>query len=222
MKKYIGKHIIVIVWVLIAFLLLLPEAYAIMIPLSTEQLTSDSDTVVRGSVLNIESKWTKKKETIVTQVSVSVIEVLDGEIREQLVSAQDMLSEDVSRNVITVEYDGGEVDGIGFGVSDSPKFKEREEVVLFLKEGKSKVAGEVYALVGSAQGKYAVDEDGIVKKEEDKKLIDNHISLNALVDKIDGDAGHSFIWVDRSKDQQEKKTDTRIVIFSCMFTKLML
>ena len=171
---------------------------ALMIPLSTEELTDQSELVIRVTVEDIQGKWSKKKDVIVTQVSIIIDKIYKGTLDEEKV---------------IVEFDGGEVDGVGFGVSDTAQFTKGEEVLVFLKSGLSKVDGFVYNLIGAAQGKYIIDEEGIAKKEgfsvfiakeEDKTLIDNNISVDTLIKKISGDDGHAFIWIDRSKKDKEK------------------
>ena len=90
-----------------------------------------------------------------------------------------------------MEYEGGEVGEIGLKVSDQPSFTGGEEVILFLKSGKSKRDGDIYNVVGRGQGKYVVGEDGIARKKgfsiaygEDN--IDNDIPAKDLIEKIKG------------------------------------
>ncbi len=91
--------------------------------------------------------------------------------------------------MITVEYEGGEVGEMGLRVSDVAPLKTGEEVILFLKSGKSKIEGNVYNIVANAQGKYTIGEDGIARKYgfsvisgQDK--IDYSIPADELINKI--------------------------------------
>jgi hypothetical protein len=132
---------------------------------------------------------------------------------------------------VLVEYEGGEVDGIGMGASDVPQLEEGEEVILFLKSGKSRVAGNVQNVVGAAQGKYSIGEDGIARKggfsvvgpnfgkekegiepkKEIKDIIDNDIPADKLIKKIKkivkettSEPGHIYVFMTGKKDYSNK------------------
>jgi hypothetical protein len=186
-----------------------------MLPQSTEQLKMKSDAVLRGTVEEVKCLWSNDNMQIVTHVEISVHDVYKGKLDETLVTSREIVPGTLSKDFITVEFDGGKIDDVEFSVSDMPQFKNGEEVIVFLKIEKSRIKNNVYKLVGSAQGKYIIDDDGIVKKEnfsvllekeDDKALIDNHIPVEELVEKIDDNRG-AFIHVDRSQnggDSDEK------------------
>lgn len=156
---------------------------AMMVGLATEELAGDSDTVIIGTVEYKESSWSADGETILTSVLVMVDETVKGSAPEGL---------------ITVEYEGGEVGDIGLRISDTPSFEESEKVLLFLKPERSRRepltargarVNEVFRVVGKAQGKYSIDRDGIARKKgfsvaDKKHVVDNDISVDALVKKI--------------------------------------
>jgi len=144
-----------------------------MVGMSTERLTRESELVIVGDVANTKSQWSNNGKRIVTSVTITYTEVIKGKYKNRK---------------IVVEHEGGEVEGIGMGVSDSPHFRKGEKVILFLKHEKRKEEA-VFKIVGSAQGKYTVGTDGIARKKgfslwTDKELIDNDIPADMLIDKI--------------------------------------
>ena len=158
---------------LIVILLISSESGALMVGMSTERLTRESELVIVGDVDNTKSQWSDDGKKIVTRVTITYTDVIKGKNKNRK---------------IVVEHLGGEVEGLGMGVSDSPHFTKGEKVILFLKPEKSKEK-EVYKIVGSAQGKYTIGTDGIARKKgfslwSDKELIDNDIPADTLIDKI--------------------------------------
>jgi hypothetical protein len=145
-----------------------------MTGLSTEELTRSSEAVVVGGVEDVESHWTQDGTSIFTTVSVDVEEVVRGVVIQQRV---------------TVEYEGGEIGEIGLKVSDVAPLERGERVLLFLKSGKSKRYGSVYNIVGKAQGKYLIGEDGIARKRgfalsSRKEAVESETPLRRLIEKI--------------------------------------
>jgi len=150
------------------------QALALMVGLSTEELTRASQTVIMGEVEDVESQWSEDGSTIVTRATVVVSEAIKGKARDSRV---------------TVEYKGGEVGEVGMRVSDTPSLKKGENVILFLKPDKETRTGLIRSIVGRAQGKYSIGNDGVARKTgftvmERKDAIDNDIPVNELVDKI--------------------------------------
>jgi hypothetical protein len=138
-----------------------------------------------------------------------VHDIYKGKLDDTLATSREITPGILSKDFVTVEFDGGKIDDLDFSVSDMPEFNKGEEVIVFLKIAESSIKDKIYKLVGSAQGKYIIDTDGIVKKEnfsvllekeEDQALIDNHIPVEELVEKIDDNRG-AFIHVDRSKKE---------------------
>ena len=155
------------------------QASAIMVGLSTEELTKASEVVIRGEVEDVEPHWSMDGKTIFTSASISVKDVIKGKI---------------SQKKIVVEYEGGEIGDIGVRVSDVSPLIKGEKIILFLKSGDSKRDKQnekSHNIVGSAQGKYTIGDDGIARKSgfsiiKGKEVIDNNISVDALIDKIKG------------------------------------
>lgn len=150
------------------------QSSAIMVGMGTEELTRESKVVIRGEVAEVEAQWSEDGKTIITRASIIITDVFKGE---------------TSSNMITVEYEGGEVGEMGFRVSDVAPLKTGEEVILFLKSGKSKIEGDVHKIVGKAQGKYTIGNDEIARKcgfsvISGEDIIDNNIHVDKLIDKI--------------------------------------
>jgi len=150
------------------------QAGAFMTGLSTEELTRSSEAVVVGGVEDVESHWTQDGTSIFTTASVVVEEVVRGVVIQQRV---------------TVEYEGGEIGEMGLKVSDVAPLERGERVLLFLKSGKSKRYGSVYNIVGKAQGKYLIGEDGIARKRgfalsSRKEAVESETPLRRLIEKI--------------------------------------
>ena len=125
-------------------------AWSLMVPLSTQTLASDSESVVTGAVEDVKSCWDNKGQSIVTRATIKVDQVVRGEVEPGLVE---------------IEYMGGKVGDLVLKVSDSPSFEKGQEVVVFLKHTDSGLGGGAYKVVGQAQGKYTVGADGIARKE---------------------------------------------------------
>jgi hypothetical protein len=159
-----------------------------MIPLSTELLTQDSDLVVLGEVIEVESFWNRDKTLIFTRAQVYVYDRVKGDA-------------ETFPTKVTVEYVGGLVGEVGLRVSDAPVLKPDETVVLFLKRVPSQQdgIGMVHEIVGGAQGKYFVGEDMIARKDgftvllpsgefsepdKAKMIIDNHLPVDELLNKV--------------------------------------
>lgn len=176
MKKiYLNSFICLLMMILFA-----SASSALMVSLSTKDLTMGSEMVIMGEVETVESLWSDDKEFIFTRSTVFVDEIIKGVY--------------LRKNII-VEYLGGEVGDIGMGVSDSPQLTEGEEVILFLNSSPSmkiRYFKPVYKIFGAAQGKYTVDYDGIAHKsgfsilrsDEADNNIDNNIPVDELIDKI--------------------------------------
>jgi hypothetical protein len=111
-----------------------------LVQTSIERLTTDADLVVQGKVLDQTTKSTRDGRQLVTVVRVQVSETLKGSPRQQ----------------VRLVGPGGELGDIGQHVSGSATFTDGEEVLLFLARSQ----GEVYELVGMAQGKYRIERGG--------------------------------------------------------------
>jgi hypothetical protein len=171
--KFLDLKMITVLLIGCLLLLAASQATAIMMGLSTEDLTRASKIIVLGEVINVASHWNSDRTTILTSASILVKDVVKGEQLEQM---------------ITVAYEGGEVGDIGLKVSDTVPLVTGEEVLLFLKPEEETGANN-YSIVGRAQGKYIISKDGIASKTgfsliEGKEAVDNDIPLSDLIEKI--------------------------------------
>jgi len=154
--------------------LYVPHASAIMIGLSTEDLTRASEAVIIGDIEDTESQWSEDGKTIFTSAIVLISDVFKGGKIERR---------------ITVEFEGGEVGDIGLKVSDVSLPKKGEKVILFLKSTIGEKGGIIFNSVGKAQGKYVVGKDGIARKSgfsllTGREAVTNNIPVNELIKKI--------------------------------------
>ncbi len=99
-------------------------------------LTHVADTVVRGTVSRLSTRWSGDHMRILTDVEIRVQEVLKGE----------------PRRTLTVVNPGGVIGDLGQRVAGTPDFTEGEEVILFLEQ-----RGDRFIVSGMAQGKFKVE-----------------------------------------------------------------
>lgn len=126
----------------------LPQsAHAIMTPQSVASITAESSLVIRGTVTGTQAHWTPDRSAIVTEVTVSAIEVWAGD-----------LSAGAS---IRVTVRGGEAEGLGMFVEDQPRFRTGEDALLFLRAG----ADGAYVVAYDVQGKFGFSGDEAVASD---------------------------------------------------------
>ena len=123
-------------------------AAALMEALSIDALVKASSSIIRGEVVDSQAMWSESGDQIVTRVTIRV---------------QKDFKRLVSEELITVEYLGGEVGEIGMMVSDSPQMFAGEEVIIFLEPSGASTDRQRFHVVGSAQGKFTLEEDGMVR-----------------------------------------------------------
>jgi len=111
-------------------------------PMTLADLVSKAEIIVRGIVSKVEPHWNEDKTMIYTTVTLSVQSYLKGE---------------TTASQISIEVPGGTVDGLTLWVSDTPKFEEGQEVIVFLRK-------EYFQIVGWFQGKYTIEDDMVVEK----------------------------------------------------------
>ena len=133
-----------VVWSGILFVVFLGSAVqAAMIEMTLDQLTEESISIIRGTVLSKESWWVEDSSFIFTTVMVRVDESIKG-------------TASVS-STISILVPGGEVGEVGLGVEHAARFETSEEVVVFLKV----VDESCYGITGWEQGKFTVEEGNI-------------------------------------------------------------
>jgi hypothetical protein len=108
--------------------------------LGTDELTTKSEVVALGRVKEMKSQWEGNKERIVTYVTLDVDEYLKGS---------------GTGRTLTIVNPGGEVDGVGELYTHMARFKQDEDVVVFVEKDKK---GH-YRMTGGNDGKFAVKKD---------------------------------------------------------------
>lgn len=113
-----------------------PAPATTLAPLTTDQMTDASDTIIRGTVV---STWTMLDDQghVWTRANVRVDEALKG----------------APAATVTVESPGGVLNGVVYEVPLAARYDEGEEVFLFLTE---KASRGVYGTVAMYGGKYTV------------------------------------------------------------------
>lgn len=135
--------------------------HSLMIKMSIEKLSLESDVIVVGEVKEIQCQWSMDKSTIMTIVTLQIQDVIKG---------------GVDRNQILFQFPGGKIGDIGLKVSDMPTFYLHERILIFLKsiidtqsEKNSPYVAmnfwPAYSINGAAQGKYSIDNKQIARKE---------------------------------------------------------
>ncbi len=140
-----------------------PQTSALMVRKNIEELTLQADSILIGKVKKIESQWNEEMTLIYTYVTISV-----SQYTKALSSAKQYQE-------IIVKVRGGEVGDIGLKVSDTPQFREGEEVFLFLRMEKL----PLFSVTGLFQGKYSI-EDGIAKN----RMLGVETPLNSFISQI--------------------------------------
>ena len=130
------------IW-LIGFLIIPLISYGILMDLSLEDLTTNAEWIVIGTVENMESRWNDSQDYIYTYLTLSVDEYLKNPLEE---------------TELTIQIPGGVVDDIEQRVSDTPEFQSGEHVVLFLfdRDGQKWV-------YGWEKGKYTIENEQVVE-----------------------------------------------------------
>ena len=124
----------------LALLLALPAAATSVLRADVPVLAQEADTVVRGTVRRVQSRWSGDRRRIVTDVEVEVAEALKG----------------APGRTVLVTQPGGRVGDVGQRVEGLAAFAPGEEVVLFLDRHGPKA----FRVRGMAQGKFRVQRDG--------------------------------------------------------------
>jgi hypothetical protein len=121
-------------------------AGAIMIKYDLEKLSLGSEKVVRGEVVDMESRYLVPGQAIYTFVTISVEEVVKGE--------------NVGKELI-LRVPGGTVDDVEMTVSHSPSFLVGEDVLVFVTK---QVDGQdiVY---NADNGKYTIVDGLVVERD---------------------------------------------------------
>jgi hypothetical protein len=137
---------------LFTFLSVKPPAAALMVGMDTRQLTGGADLVIEGTVRRTSCFWNKDRTIIFTGAVVAVHQVYKG---------------DYDKKLLRVDYPGGKIGDLRLGVTDAPRLRKGEHVILFLnykQTAADKKRLRTFSIYGSAQGVYTIDQDGIAAK----------------------------------------------------------
>jgi hypothetical protein len=127
-----------------------------------QSLTKGAEMILTGKVTRQNSSWNKDKTRIYTDVTVEVDEYLKGTS---------------SNKTIVVTTPGGEVGEVGEIYSHMPKFKNEEEVLLFVKKDKENMS---YKVVNGEEGKIALYTD----KKTGEKVTSSNKKVSMLKNEI--------------------------------------
>lgn len=86
-------------------------------PVELAELVAGSSDVVRGRVVELDSRWNAAHTLIETDIRLEVAEALKGEARGEIV----------------LTLPGGQVGDLVLAVSEAPRLSEDEEVLIFLR-----------------------------------------------------------------------------------------
>ena len=128
-------------------------ASAMVVPQSLSDLVAQSDLIVRGQVIGLESRWSPDRTTIQTDVRLRVLDVM--------VSRVDVQEE------VTFRVEGGKIADQEVRTSVDPVFKESDEGIFFLHFGPGEPRP---TLVGRSQGYLPID-NGMVSVDGETKSV---------------------------------------------------
>jgi hypothetical protein len=148
-KKYLGIFSTIILMNCFVFLGV-DSAMALMLEMSTPELTQQAEAVVRGKVKDMKSEWDPKRKFIWTLVTISVSHSIKGNSPE--------------KQEVVVKIPGGEVGDIGQKTEDAPIFTPGEEVLLFLQPEVYREK-KVFRVTGNFQGKNTIKDNMLIEKK---------------------------------------------------------
>ncbi|MBI2412720.1 MAG: hypothetical protein HYV24_05875 [Deltaproteobacteria bacterium] len=111
-----------VLYFLFIFLISVSPVNAALIPRSISELTRSADTIVTGTVVNMESEWDVERKTIFTYVTIETGQVLKNAPPKKRKKGEQ----------ITLRLEGGTVGDTTISTSEMPEFSLYEEVFLFL------------------------------------------------------------------------------------------
>ena len=137
---------------------------AVMIRLPLSFLVEQSDVIVLGQVEDVRCEWSLDGKLILTVARIRLQDVWKGSVLPA---------------VFYVETQGGTIGELTLRVSDTPHFRMGEHVCLFLQPVDKSDPGlrgstvstslfSSYAVFGSAQGKWSVDEEELARRGDFK------------------------------------------------------
>jgi hypothetical protein len=129
-----------------------------------KHLAKGADIIVTGKIFKQKSNWNATKTRIYTEATLHINDHLKGNNRE---------------NTVTVVYPGGEVGGIGELYTHMPRFKNDENVLVFLKKEKH---GNSYKVFDGDNGKIRI----IKNAKTGEEVTSSNIRISYLKTQIKG------------------------------------
>jgi hypothetical protein len=129
--------------------------------LTLSEKTNKAELILEGQVISMKSQWNEDQTRIYTDVTIRISERLKGEH---------------SQGTVVVTHLGGEVGDVGEIYSETARFKENENVVVFLTKNEK---GQ-YEVTGGSQGKYSVTRD----EETNERMVTKEKPLLELKQEI--------------------------------------
>jgi hypothetical protein len=136
----------------------IPLGASTFVAMTEDELITQSDTVIQGEVINMQSHWDRGGRIIVTDVKIRVDEVLIGD----------------SPGVVQIRTFGGQVNDFIIEAHGFPTFELGEQVILYLYE---EPADRSQRVLGYQQGQFRVVTrlDGVTlavpQVDEDARLL---------------------------------------------------
>lgn len=137
------------------------RAHAQSKELPAEELTDRAELVAVGKVNALRSEWNTARTRIVTHVTVAVDQYLKGE---------------QPRRSLVITVPGGEVDGVGELYTHAARFKNDEDVVVFVERD----SRGTLRVLGGEQGKFSITKD----QHTDKQMVSHQKTLDEFKTQI--------------------------------------
>jgi len=125
-------------------------------------LSNGADIIITGKVTGQTSSWNEDKTRIYTKAVIQVDEYLKG---------------NNSGSTVTVKYLGGEVGEIGEMYSHTPRFEDKEEVLVFLQKDDKNTEYKVY---DGENGKISIVND----PKTGEKVTTSNLRISSLKSQI--------------------------------------
>jgi hypothetical protein len=118
--------------------------------LELQELVSVSDAIAQGTVESVEARW--EDQAIYTYTSIRVDEPIKGGPRRALL----------------IRQAGGKIGSLILDAAGTPKFKQGDQVIVFLRDRKN----GTFDVVGLSQGKYDIIDNNAVSNVSGLSLVD--------------------------------------------------
>jgi len=136
--------------------------YSQQLPTDIENLSKGADVVLTGKVVQQKSSWNEDRSRIYTNATIQVEEYLKGTTNEES---------------IVVTYLGGEVGDIGELYTHMPRFKDDEEILVFLKNDHKTSS---YKVFNGEAGKLSI----VYDKNTGEKVTTSNVKISSLKEQI--------------------------------------